>query len=406
MIIKEIKAKKIKNSRKQNAIQILIKTDQGTGIGSAPSGSSKSKKEVIDFPKQGIDKSIEFVNSKLNKELENFQISEWDDIKRVEEILREHDMSERWEKIGGNTVVALEFALLQTLSKGSIWSFFNPLTDKMPRPLGNCVGGGKHVKNGTDIQEFLLLSLNADSFSSAALANKKIHKNLKKPLKKHLLKEKMTDEGAWAPDLNTEEILDILTKVVDDYNKKINFKVNIGLDIAADSLWDGKHYVYKDRKLTKKEQIKYVVELIEKYNLVYVEDPLEENDFSGFAELKKKVGHRCIICGDDLIATNIKNLEKAISKNSINGVIIKPNQIGSLIKMKEAIDLAKKEKIYPVISHRSGETEDTTISQLSVAFNLPVIKCGIYGKEREAKINELKKIEKEIKKGKITSKHL
>ncbi len=406
MIIKEIKAKVIKDSRKEDTIQVLVKTDIGNGIGSAPSGASKSKKEVVDFPKGGAKKSVEIVNSKLNQEFINFEISSFEDLEKVESIIKKYDNTERLEIIGGNAVIALEFAILHALSKGDIYRFLNPDTDKLPRPLGNCIGGGAHVSNGTSFQEFLLLSLDSKSFSSAALANKNIHKALHNPLKKYLVKEKFTDEGAWAPDLTEIEILDILKQVVDDYNKKIDFKVRIGLDIAADSLWDGEYYVYKDKKLDRKQQIKYVKELIEKYNLIYVEDPLEENDFSGFAELTKTVKNKCIICGDDLIATNVKNLEKAIKKKAINGVIVKPNQIGSLIKTKKIIEIAKKEKIYPVISHRSGETTDSTISHLAVAFNVPVIKCGINGKERESKINELKKIESEIKKQKHISKHL
>lgn len=406
MIIKEIIAKKIKNSRKEDTIQIIVKTDQGIGIGSAPSGASKSKFEVAYFPIEGVDKSIEFINTQLNYELKDFSISEFNDFSKLEIILKKYDDTKRWEKIGGNTVIALEFAILHALSKGSIWKFLNPLTDKLPRPLGNCIGGGKHIENGTDFQEFLLMSVNAPSFTSTALANRTIFKLLKKPLKKFLLKRRLTDEGAWAPNLNTEQILDILTSVVEEYNKHSEFRVNIGIDVAASSLWDGKYYIYKDKKLTKKEQIKYIIYLVEKYKLVYMEDPLEETDFSGFAELTKKLKHKCIICGDDLISTNLEKLKKAIEHKSITGIIIKPNQIGSIIKTKEVIELAKKEKIYPVLSHRSGETMDSTISQLAVAFNSPLIKCGIYGKEREVKIKELKNIENEMKKLKSISKHL
>ena len=394
MIIKEIRAKKIKNSRNQDAIEVLVKTDQGSGIASAPSGASKSKKEVIDFP-NGVDSAVNFVNTTLNEEFKNYEINSFDNFKKIEEIIKKYDDTKNLEKIGGNLIVAFEFALLQTLTKGSIWKFLRPEAKGVPRPLGNCIGGGAHVKDNikNEFQEYLLLSLDAKSFTEAAKANLDIYNILRKKFKSEL-----TDEGALALKLPIEEVLDVLKKVTDEYYEENSIKVRIGIDIAADSFFDGKHYIYRNKKLTRDQQIKYIIDLVKKYDLCYIEDPLEENDFKGFAEITKQVKKNCIICGDDLIATNSELLKKAIKEKSLTAVIVKPNQIGSLMKTKEIIDLAKENNIYPIISHRSGETKDATIAQLAVAFNVPVIKCGIYGKEREAKIEELKKIEKEIKK--------
>ena len=394
MIIKDITAKKIKNSRNQDTIEVIVKTDLGNAMASAPSGASKSKKEVIDFP-ESVDSAVNFVNTLLNSEFKNFEFNSFDDLKQVENMIKNYDDTERMEKIGGNLVIAFEFALLQALSKGKIWKFINPKTKTLPRPLGNCIGGGKHVDSNfkNEFQEYLLLSLDANSFSKAAKANLDIYDMLRNNFKH----SKLTDEGALAMNLSTEEILEALKKLVDDYNTKNDFKVRIGIDVAADSFFDGKNYVYRDKKLTRQQQINYIVNLVDKYDLCYMEDPLEESDFAGFAEITRQVKNKCLICGDDLIATNTELLKKAIEKHSITAVIVKPNQIGSLVKTREIIKLAKENKIYPVISHRSGETLDATISQLAVAFNIPVIKCGIYGKEREIKINELIKIEKELK---------
>ena len=394
MIIKDITAKKIKNSRNQDTIEVIVKTDLGNAMASAPSGASKSKKEVIDFP-ESVDSAVNFVNTLLNSEFKNFEFNSFDDLKQVENMIKNYDDTERMEKIGGNLVIEFEFALLQTLSKGKIWKFINPKTKTLPRPLGNCIGGGKHVDSNfkNEFQEYLLLSLDANSFSKAAKANLDIYDMLRNNFKH----SKLTDEGALAMNLSTEEILEALKKLVDDYNTKNDFKVRIGIDVAADSFFDGKNYVYRDKKLTRQQQINYIVNLVDKYDLCYMEDPLEESDFAGFAEITRQVKNKCLICGDDLIATNTELLKKAIEKHSITAVIVKPNQIGSLVKTREIIKLAKENKIYPVISHRSGETLDATISQLAVAFNIPVIKCGIYGKEREIKINELIKIEKELK---------
>ncbi|MDD5650117.1 MAG: hypothetical protein PHF86_06845 [Candidatus Nanoarchaeia archaeon] len=398
MIIKEIKAKKIKDSRKKDTIEILVKTNQGNGTGAAPSGASKSKKEVIDFPNNDVDAAVLFVNTILNQEFKDYEINYFEDFKKVEELIKKYDETERFEKIGGNTIIAFEFALLQALSKGNIWNYLRPEAKGLPRPLGNCIGGGKHVElqNKCEFQEFLLLSLEAKSFSEAVKANQEIYKILRNQFKK----VNLTDEGALALELSIEEILDLLTKITNDYYEKNKIRVRIGIDIAADSFFDGKYYIYRNKKLTRDQQIKYIISLVDKYDLCYIEDPLEENDFKGFKTITRQVKKNCLVCGDDLIATNPKLLKKAIDNESITAVIVKPNQIGSLIKTKEVITLAKENKIYPIISHRSGETMDRIISQLAVAFNCPVIKCGIFGKEREAKIEELKKIEKEIKRNK------
>ncbi|MBU0930063.1 MAG: hypothetical protein KJ623_03240, partial [Nanoarchaeota archaeon] len=172
MIIKEIRAKKIKNSRNQDTIEVIVKTDQGNAIASAPSGASKSSKEVIDFPSD-VDDAVNFVNTILNQEFKNYEINSFDEFKKIEDIIKKYDETERLEKIGGNLIIAFEFALLHAMAKGSIWKFLNPQTKGLPRPLGNCIGGGEHVNDNfkNEFQEYLLFSLEAKSFSEAAKAN-------------------------------------------------------------------------------------------------------------------------------------------------------------------------------------------------------------------------------------------
>ena len=204
MIIKDITAKKIKNSRNQDTIEVIVKTDLGNAMASAPSGASKSKKEVIDFP-ESVDSAVNFVNTLLNSEFKNFEFNSFDDLKQVENMIKNYDDTERMEKIGGNLVIAFEFALLQALSKGKIWKFINPETKTLPRPLGNCIGGGKHVDSNfkNEFQEYLLLSLDANSFSKAAKANLDIYDMLRNNFKH----SKLTDEGALAMNLSTKEKL-------------------------------------------------------------------------------------------------------------------------------------------------------------------------------------------------------
>lgn len=378
MEIRGVRARKIFNSRKEETIEVKVLSNKGTGVASAPSGASKGKFEVEVFPKNSVDEAIKNLN-KIN--FKNIKIKDFNDFKKIEKY-----------NLKGNTTIALEFAILKILSKGKPWKFLNKKAKKVPRPLGNCIGGGLHAGNIIDIQEFLLLP-KTDSFAKAALINWKIYGQVRKELKKEdkTFNKQKTDEGAWAPNLENLEVLRILNKTIKKFTRKTGIKVRIGLDFAASQLWDGEKYVYRDQVLNKKEQLEFIFGLINDYNLVYVEDPFEETDFNSFKKLKKDV----LICGDDLICTNLKRLKRA--GNSINAVIIKPNQIGSLIETKKVVDFAKRKGIVPVISHRSGETLDNTISHLAVAWNIPLIKCGIYGKERQAKINELIKIERKIR---------
>jgi enolase len=187
-------------------------------------------------------------------------------------------------------------------------------------------------------------------------------------------------------------------KLVQEIMLKKGIEINIGLDIASDSFFNRK-YFYKNPNMVfnKKGQLEYIKNLIKKYDIFYIEDPLEENDFEGFSYLLKETEDKCLIVGDDLIATNPERLKKAIKKNSINAVIIKPNQIGSLIKMKETIAIAKKYNIKTIISHRSGETKDSTIADFAVGFGIDYIKTGIYGKFRESKLKKIIKIERDLK---------
>jgi len=402
MKIYKIKAEKIKDSRKEETIEIIVYSNQGNYKASVPKGKSRGKNEVVDFPGK-VEDSVEFVNKKLNEdgELKNLEINTFDDLEKVEKILKKYDNTKNWAKIGGNVVLALEYAILKTISGGEIWKVIDINSKDAPRPLGKCLGGGAHVniEKKCDIQEFLIMSLNALSLKEAIDANERVYNLVKKELNNRKIKFIRDDEGGWAPSgLTNEEVLDLLIEVVKKVSDEFSFSINIGLDMAATQFYKNGKYNYKNKKLSRNEQIGYVVDLIDKYNLCYVEDPLEENDFEGFKEILDDVKEKCLVVGDDLICTNLKLLKKAIDKKCINGVIIKPNQIGSLIEVKKVIELAKKNNINCIISHRSGETTDTSISHLAVGFRIPIFKIGIYGKEREVKLKELRNIEKAIKK--------
>lgn len=378
MKIKRVKAKPIFNSRGEPTIEINV---NGKFNASAPSGASVGKHEVRAFPKEGI--PIDFVNKELNKGLKGFKINSFKDFEDLEEVLFKFDDTSRLTKIGGNTIIALEFALLKALSKNKIWQFLNPKAKEMPMPVGNCVGGGMHFKGtSTDIQEFLIIP-KAKKFVDAAFVNSLVYKKIGKLLNASL----KTDEGAWVTDIGDDKVLDLLNKVVEQVVKETGVEINLGIDVAASRLFENNFYVYRTKRLNKKQQIAYINSLVNKYNLIYVEDGLEEEDFEGFNQINAELN-----VGDDLICTDLERLKKS----KINAVIVKPNQIGSIVKTKELIDYCKKNNIAPIISHRSGETMDTTISHLAVAWQCPFIKCGIAGKERSIKLNELKYIEREL----------
>ncbi|MBW3012523.1 phosphopyruvate hydratase [Candidatus Woesearchaeota archaeon] len=403
MKIKEVKARKVLDSRGNDTIEVEI----NGATGGAPAGASTGSAEATTFP-HGVDDAVRFVNKVLAPQMKGKAFDGFASLHKFEALCQTYDKSEQWKKIGGSLVIATEYALLNAMAQHAnrpLYKFLSKNTT-LPRPMGNCVGGGAHAgDNSTDIQEFLLLSLQARRYSHALIDNAHIYHHMKKVLQEkdpHFTGGK-TDEGAWAPNITNLEVLETLYKVVKSFSKKINFEISLGLDMASSEFFKSGKYSYRKfapttlkKSLSRQEQIDFVVDIIEKYNLKYVEDPLEENDFKGFAEINERTPN-CLICGDDLTTTNPARLQKAIDMKSVSAIIVKPNQIGSLVKTKQVIDMCLDNNIVPVISHRSGETLDTTIAHLAVAWSCPIIKCGIVGGERIAKLNELLRIEEELK---------
>ncbi len=378
MRIKTLKADIIKNSRNENTIQITINKKFKASV---PSGASTGTHEVKAY-KKTAKYAVDYLN-KHHDHWKNRSFEEFYDLEIFENL-----------DLGGNPTLALQLATLKAMSNNKIYKYLNPRTKTLPTPLGNVIGGGSHTKlKSSDVQEFLLIP-KAKTFKERYLANKEAYQEIKKQLQT----KKITDEGALIPNQSTTETLEFLNEYLQD--KILGIKIHLGLDIAASEFYKNKTYNYKNfsrskriNKLKKQEQINLVNSWISDYNLKYVEDPLDQEDFKGFS----KIDQRTLVCGDDLITTNIKRLKTAIQQKSINSIIVKPNQIGSLIKTKQIVDFAHTHNIKTIISHRSGETLDSSISHLAVAWKIPYIKTGIYGKERESKLKELLKIENEIK---------
>ncbi|MDP3728049.1 MAG: enolase C-terminal domain-like protein [bacterium] len=374
MHIQEVQARIIKNSRGENAIEVIVNKKYKA---SAPSGASTGKHEVSCFSDKGISFSVDFINK--HPHFKNFSLEEFSDLRIFDSFVS---------ILGGNAVVALQGACLQAIAEGNVASYLSSRL-KFPIPLGNCIGGGAHSKSfGTDIQEFLLLS-KMKSMEDRILLNRYVYDIIGKLTKA----KKKTDEGAFVLQKTNEEVFLFLSSILDQM-KDYGYSVHLGVDIAASQLYKDRKYYYRNSSQKKKilsraEQIALVNEWIKKYGLTYVEDPLQEEDFSGFAMVEKKT----LVCGDDLITTNIARLKIALKEKSVNSIIIKPNQIGSLVKTKEIVDFCKKKEIQTIISHRSGETMDSIIADLATAWHIPYIKTGIFGKEREVKLQRLVELE-------------
>ncbi|HLC77970.1 MAG TPA: hypothetical protein VJH92_02505 [Candidatus Nanoarchaeia archaeon] len=384
MIIKEVSASSIKDSRGDKTILVTIKTNVGSFKASSPTGKSTGKYEVNCY-KKSIDNDIKTIKS-FSEYFSNENIDSYDDLRRIEDIVDR--------QIGGNTIFALESAALKALAKEKkkqVWQMINEKASNLPRLVGNCVGGGKHTTSDKkpDFQEFLLIP-DTNSVQEAYEINKKIKKQVEQDLKKRddNFKAKKNDENAWVTALNEKEILDIL-------NKK---NISLGVDIASSGFYKRGKYHYFNPMLdrTEEEQTYYIENLIKNSKLFYVEDPFNEENFESFGKLLKKCPNSLIV-GDDLTTTNPTRLKRAIDEKSINAIIVKPNQIGSLIKVKEVCEMARKNNIKMVFSHRSGETDESILADLAFGFQADFLKCGIDGKEREAKIKRLIEIEKKTK---------
>ena len=399
-VIEDVIARKIFNSRGEETIEVDVITASGFGRASAPAGESRGKAEVVYYPQGGVDEAIKKVEELISPELVGLNA---DFQEEIDKTLHEIDNTKDFRIIGGNTAFAVSLANAEAAANSYGLPLFQYLggyaAHELPYPLGNIISGGKHTcGKSPDIQEFLALPQGADSFLEAATANIKIHGKVKEALKKKdkLFSSGKSDEGAWVANITDPEAFEIMVSACEETSNELGFKCNFGIDIAASSLWNGrkKKYVYErsGKELNSGEQLEFIRQLIEKYHLVYVEDPFHEEDYESFAELTKKVKN-CLICGDDLFVTNNERLTHGIKMRVANAIIIKVNQVGTLTDALETIETAKRAGYVPVMSHRSGDTCDWHIAHLAVAFRCPIIKTGVVEGTRIAKINELVRIE-------------
>ncbi len=397
MIIKGVGIRRIIDSRGNPTVEAEITTENGFGRAAAPAGASTGTHEAMAWPNGSVSRGMDFAEDNVIPKLIGLTADNQNDFDKV---LKEIDGTSNFSILGGNIAVALSLACAKAAADSKKIPLFEYLSKdndySLPAPMANVLGGGAHAVGGTDIQEYLVTAFH-DDFSTAIEANALVHKTVK-----NLLKEKFPnialgkgDEGAWVAPLENVEALELVVKAADIVEQETGVEIRPGLDIAASEFYDGEKYNYKEQSLTPEEQVDFVLGLIEEYNLHSVEDPLDQEDYESWASLTKQTD--ALIIGDDLYVTNSDRLAKGIEMKSTNSILIKPNQIGTLTDTQKTVDLADKADMATVISHRSGETTDSTIAHLGVAFGSHAIKTGIMGGERIAKLNELVRISEQLR---------
>ena len=408
--IKNIHAREILDSRGNPTVEVDIELQSGDiGRAAVPSGASTGANEAIElrdkdktrYLGKGVLNAINNINNIINKELIGTQATNQNNI---DNILIKLDGTENKSNLGANAILGVSMASARAAAsylKVPLYKYLNPKNEfLMPVPMMNILNGGSHAENNVDIQEFMIYPFGAKSFSEALRMGTEIFHYLKMELSAKHLNTSVGDEGGFAPNLNTnEEAIEIILKAVKKAGYKAGKEIFIALDVAASELYKNNKYKLdsENKDFSSLEMINYLMTLANKYPIISIEDGLDEKDWEGWKNLNKKLGDTVQIVGDDLTVTNVKHLQKAIEVKAINSILIKLNQIGTITETIEAINLAKKENLGVIISHRSGETEDTIISDFSVAMAMGQIKTGSASRsDRIAKYNQLLRIEEEL----------
>lgn len=396
MIIEDITLRRILDSRGNPTVEADVTTSSGFGRAAAPAGASTGTHEAQAWPEGGIDAALELAQVEILPEL--IEVSA-DEQAYVDGLLHEVDGTANFSRIGGNLAVAISLATAQAAAASQGVPLFRYVAGMgpyvLPAPMGNVLGGGAHAVGGTDIQEFLVTSFD-DDIQRAIEANSAVHKAVGAALRAQFPDTALGkgDEGAWVAPLENVAALELVVEAAQSVATETGVDIRPGLDLAASEFYRDGKYVYKDRSLTPAEQVDFVVALIEDYGLHSVEDPLDQEDFESWAALTARTD--ALVIGDDLYVTNVARLEQGLEQEATNAILIKPNQIGTLTDTIETVTLAREAGLATVISHRSGETTDTAISHLGVAFGCHAIKTGAVGGERIAKLNELVRIAEEL----------
>ena len=402
--INYIKARQILDSRGTPTVEVDMALEgQKLVRSSVPSGASTGSYEAVelrdntaDFLGKGVSKAVENINKIIANHIIN---SEFEGIIDFDKKLINLDSTSNKSKLGANAILACSLSFTKCLAQLNNKELFQSLYENseylLPTPLMNIINGGAHANNGLDIQEFMIVPAGFGSFSKSLRAGVEIFMNLKKILNNKNYSTAVGDEGGFAPDLKSnEEALDLICEAIEKAGYRIGKDIFLALDVAATELFSDNKYSYNSKKLATNELIEVYEKLVNEYPIISIEDPLDEDDWDAWTLLTSKIGSKVQLVGDDLFVTNIERLKKGIENKAGNSILVKINQIGSISETIDAISLAKKNHFSYIISHRSGETEDSFIADLAVATGSGQIKTGSCSRtDRTSKYNQLLRIE-------------
>ena len=414
--IENIKAMEILDSRGNPTVQVEVVTEGGfTGVAMVPSGASTGSFEAVElrddnkerYLGKGVLQAVQNVNKKIAREIEGMNVYEQ---VKIDKKLIEIDGTDNKARLGANAILGVSIAVARAAANSLGMSLYNYIgginAKELPIPMMNIVNGGKHADSNLNIQEFMIMPVGARNFKEGLRMGVEVYHNLKKVLKANGLSTAVGDEGGFAPKVeNEEEAIDIILEAIERAGYIAGKDVCLAIDVAATEMYEEAqkiekegYYFWKTNEFkTREEMVEYIVELTEKYPIISVEDGLAEEDWEGWKMLTNRIGENIQLVGDDLFVTNTRRLQKGIDNKIANSILIKLNQIGTLTETLDAIELAQKNGYKVVISHRSGETEDTTIADLAVATNSGQIKTGAPCRtDRVSKYNRLLNIEAEI----------
>ena len=405
-MISDIYAREILDSRGNPTVEVEVYLEGGAmGRAAVPSGASTGAYEAVELRDEedrylgkGVQQAVDNVNNIIAPELIGYDARSQ---VLVDEMMLQLDGTDNKGKLGANAILGVSMAVARAAALASDTYLFNYLggvnAKRLPVPMLNILNGGEHADNNVDIQEFMIMPVSADSFKSAIQAGAEIYHHLKKVLQDRGLNTGIGAEGGFAPDLDSnEEAIKIILEAVEAAGYEAGEDILLALDVAATEIYeDGKYHLKGEGvEKTSSEMVEFYKELVDKYPIISIEDGLDEDDWDGWTELTEALGNKIQLVGDDLYVTNTERLKKGIEQNCSNSILIKLNQIGTITETLDTIEMASRAGFTSVISHRSGETEDVTISDLVVAMNTGQIKTGAPARsERVAKYNQLIRIE-------------
>ena len=403
--IRNIFAREIVDSRGTPTVEVEVSLEKLSSLASVPSGASTGTYEAYElrdedknrFFGKGVTKAVDLINSEINETIQGMKIT---DQSLIDKTLINLDGTHNKSRLGANSILAVSLACAKAAAKFlnlPLFSYIGGISTSLPTPLMNIVNGGCHSNNKLDFQEFMIIPLGFSSFKDALRAGCEVFHCLKNLLNKNSFSISVGDEGGFAPDFSSnKQCLDFIINAIEKSGYKPGQEIYIGLDVASSEFFDGKKYklASESLELSSQDIVRYYQNLIENYPIISIEDGLDENDWDGWSLMTQEIGKKCQLVGDDLFVTSTERLKTGLEKKSGNSILIKLNQIGTLTETIETINLAKKNNFNTIISHRSGETEDTFISDLSVGIDSGQIKTGSLSRsERISKYNQLLRIE-------------